>query len=323
VKVKGDLEVTRNITADNLSGTNTGDQEGDGVTITGIGTPEDPFVAVAGSGDVIAPASNTDGNIPQWNGADSKTLKDGLGLETSITEVDTAVPTSQAVKTYADGKIAKTTYIESLNETDIADGQIAVFNKTNKDIRTSGKTIVTTLGSDDTTVPTSKSVKDYVYNTPAGSVTAFAGSSIPTGYLNCDGSAVSRETYASLFDAIGTTWGAGDGSTTFNLPDLRSATLRGVGTPTAFTSNTVIALADKVDDAMQGHYHYLYNYAYNWKNSSSGTPGSGKISLGSTYWFNYSNMLVQYPTTNGTNGTPRTASETTGKAYGVYHIIKY
>lgn len=57
-------------------------------------------------------------------------------------------------------KIAKTTNITALNETGIADGEIAVFNLTNKDIRTSDKTIVTTLGSDDTTVPTSKAVKD-------------------------------------------------------------------------------------------------------------------------------------------------------------------
>ena len=57
-------------------------------------------------------------------------------------------------------KIAKTTNVTAINDTDIADGEIAVFNLSNKDIRTSDKTIVTTLGSDDTTVPTSKAVKD-------------------------------------------------------------------------------------------------------------------------------------------------------------------
>ena len=68
--------------------------------------------------------------------------------------------------------------------------------------------------------------KQYVDNAagssmPAGSVTAFAGSSAPTGWLLCAGQAVSRTTYAALFAAIGTTYGSGDGSTTFNLPDLR------------------------------------------------------------------------------------------------------
>ena len=47
----------------------------------------------------------------------------------------------------------------------------------------------------------------------------FAGNTIPEGWLLCDGSAVSRTDYAKLFSAIGTTWGAGDGSTTFNLPN--------------------------------------------------------------------------------------------------------
>ncbi len=54
-----------------------------------------------------------------------------------------------------------------------------------------------------------------------GRIEDFAGTSIPKGFLATDGSAVSRTTYADLFAAVGTTWGAGDGSTTFNVPDLR------------------------------------------------------------------------------------------------------
>lgn len=60
----------------------------------------------------------------------------------------------------------------------------------------------------------------------------YAGSSIPTGWLECDGSAVSRTTYAALFTAISTTWGTGDGSTTFNLPDMRGKVAVGDGTGT-------------------------------------------------------------------------------------------
>lgn len=56
---------------------------------------------------------------------------------------------------------------------------------------------------------------------PAGMVTQFAGAAAPTGWLLCDGAAVSRTTYAGLFTAIGTTYGAGDGSTTFSLPNLK------------------------------------------------------------------------------------------------------
>lgn len=73
---------------------------------------------------------------------------------------DTKVASQKATKTYADGKLAKATNVTSVNDTGIADGEIAVFNLTNKDIRTSDKTITTTLGADDSTVPTSKAVKD-------------------------------------------------------------------------------------------------------------------------------------------------------------------
>lgn len=65
-------------------------------------------------------------------------------------------------------------------------------------------------------------------STPAGVIVPFAGSSAPTGYLVCDGAAVSRTTYADLFAAIGTTYGAGDGSTTFALPNLKGRVVVGV-----------------------------------------------------------------------------------------------
>lgn len=53
---------------------------------------------------------------------------------------------------------------------------------------------------------------------PPGVILDYAGGTVPTRFLACDGSAVSRTTYAALFAKIGTTYGAGDGSTTFNLP---------------------------------------------------------------------------------------------------------
>lgn len=66
--------------------------------------------------------------------------------------------------------------------------------------------------------------------TPTGSVLAFAGSTSPAGWLLCDGSAVSRTTYAALFAVIGTTYGTGDGSTTFNLPNLTDKFIQGNST---------------------------------------------------------------------------------------------
>ena len=62
-----------------------------------------------------------------------------------------------------------------------------------------------------------------------GEIKPFAGSTIPTGWLPCHGQAVSRTDYEELFDVIGTTYGTGDGSTTFNVPDLRNRFMVGVG----------------------------------------------------------------------------------------------
>lgn len=63
--------------------------------------------------------------------------------------------------------------------------------------------------------------------TPTGTVNSYAGSSAPSGWLLCAGQAVSRTTYAALFAVIGTTYGAGDTTTTFNLPDLRGRAIAG------------------------------------------------------------------------------------------------
>ena len=68
---------------------------------------------------------------------------------------------------------------------------------------------------------------DTTFFNPTGSIIAFAGNTLPDGYLLCDGSQVSRTTYKKLFDVIGTTYGAGDGSTTFTLPNLIGRFLEG------------------------------------------------------------------------------------------------
>ncbi len=68
---------------------------------------------------------------------------------------------------------------------------------------------------------------------PPGSVSAYAGISVPGGWLHCDGSAIDRTIYADLFAAIGTTFGAGDGLTTFNLPNLRGRNIIGLNSSDA------------------------------------------------------------------------------------------
>lgn len=66
-----------------------------------------------------------------------------------------------------------------------------------------------------------RAAKELIKTMLSGAIMPFGGTSIPDGFLLCDGSAVSRSDYADLFAVIGVTFGPGDGSTTFNLPDLR------------------------------------------------------------------------------------------------------
>lgn len=97
-------------------------------------------------------------------------------------------------------------------------------------------------------------VFDNKYN-PVGTIRSAATSTPETEELLCDGSAISRTTYAKLFARVGTTWGVGDGSTTFNIPDLRGIFLRGAGTHGTLLDSSGAAftatLAAYVNDAMQ------------------------------------------------------------------------
>lgn len=78
-------------------------------------------------------------------------------------------------------------------------------------------------------------IVDYV-----GRIDIYAGGTIPPiGWLLCNGSAISRATYADLFAAIGTAWGAGNGTTTFNIPDLRGKAPIGAGTGSGLTARTL------------------------------------------------------------------------------------
>lgn len=72
-----------------------------------------------------------------------------------------------------------------------------------------------------------------------GHIKAVGFAAVEAGYLACDGAAVSRATYAALFTAIGVSWGAGDGSTTFNTPDLKGRAMIGSGAGSGLTARTL------------------------------------------------------------------------------------
>lgn len=89
--------------------------------------------------------------------------------------------------------------------------------------------------------------------TPVGGGMPFFGAAAPDGYLLADGSAISRTTYARLFSVIGTTYGVGDGATTFNLPDLRQRFP--LGKAASGTGNTLGATGGQIDHTHTGPSH--------------------------------------------------------------------
>ena len=103
--------------------------------------------------------------------------------------------------------------------------------------------------------------------TPAGTIITFGGTSAPTGYLACDGASIDRTTYATLYSAIGTTWGTVD-SNSFNVPNLQGAFLRGAGTQTYTNAYDGGSVGDKSRDKLIKHSH---------KFRSEGTYGGAPI----------------------------------------------
>lgn len=84
---------------------------------------------------------------------------------------------------------------------------------------------------------------------PTGALLEYGAAAAPTGWLLCDGSAISRATYATLFGVVGTTYGVGDGSTTFNLPDLRGRVAVGYAASGGHTDVSTLGANDGVSAA--------------------------------------------------------------------------
>lgn len=131
---------------------------------------------------------------------------------------------------------------------------------------------------------------------PVGTVNAYAGSSEPTGWLFCYGQAVSRTTYAALFAVLGTTYGVGDGSTTFNLPDIRGRAVAGKDNMGGTSANRLTGLTGGVDgdvlggsggletntlttSEMPSHQHFLFNTDV----LSSGSPDISNTQYAAKY----------------------------------------
>lgn len=98
--------------------------------------------------------------------------------------------------------------------------------------------------------------RDYVANLETvapGAILPFARATAPAGWLKANGAAVSRATYSALFAAIGTTFGVGDGSTTFNLPDLRGEFVRGLDDSRGVDTGRVLGSAQNSQNLSHAH----------------------------------------------------------------------
>jgi len=156
---------------------------------------------------------------------------------------------------------------------------------------------------------------------PSGGIMPFGGSSAPTGFLVCDGAAISRTTNATLFAAIGTTWGVGDGSSTFNVPDLRAMFLRGSGTHGTAdmakgTDFSAPAVGTIENDQMQDHKHQTI--------MSPGTSPNGydSYTIGNNAYNTTYNFNTTAPQETNSQGAPRVGDETRPVNASVLYVIK-
>ena len=137
---------------------------------------------------------------------------------------------------------------------------------------------------------------------PSGAVQAFAMTAVPTGWLECNGSAVSRTIYSALFAAIGTTFGAGDGTTTFNLPDLRGEFVRGWDNGRGVDSGRTLGSSQV--DGYKAHSHAIVG--------SSGVGGGVAVINGAAGGYSPNNIT-------GNSGD----SETRPRNVAMMYCIKY
>lgn len=179
---------------------------------------------------------------------------------------------------------------------------------------------------------------------PCGSIMPFAGSTIPAGWLECDGSAVSRTTYSSLFAALGgisSPWGLGNGSTTFNLPDLRSRVPVGKAVSGQFSAVGAIGGAEtmSLSEAHIAAHSHSFSATTSWQGDHQHAPPVA-VSYGGSAG-NYRNLLTtNTPLWSGADwncavspggGHNHTVSGTTGAAgsgaaFGIvqpYAVVKY
>ncbi len=146
---------------------------------------------------------------------------------------------------------------------------------------------------------------------PSGMVLALASTTVPSGFIKANGAAVSRTTYASLFAAIGTTFGAGDGSTTFNVPDARAVVIRGYHDGRSLDPDYLSrAFGSYQGDMLGDHNHYYYSSSYVGSSIAPDVDSNG------------GEKEATWTSSGAVNGQSPVGSETRGKNIALLHVIK-
>jgi microcystin-dependent protein len=105
---------------------------------------------------------------------------------------------------------------------------------------------------------------------PAGTIAPFGGGVVPDGWMLCNGSSVSRATYSALFAAISTSYGSGDGSTTFTLPNAQGVFLRGNDNGRGLDSGRTLGSYQADDNKLHGHAYQAASGYGNWGANDGG-----------------------------------------------------
>jgi len=159
---------------------------------------------------------------------------------------------------------------------------------------------------------------------PVGSVVLHSTTTPPTDFLYCNGQAVSRTTYSNLFTVIGTRYGVGDNSTTFNVPDMRGLFARGLDDGKGNDPDSSFrVIGSTQSDAFQGHYHYEVEDPSLGMAAGSNERKCGRRSISSGFEEQTAAWGCGNPVEDATHGTPRTGLETRPENMAWAYMIKY